>query len=47
MGAYIHITPDEKEDKGYKMDFVQFRAVPHPPVKAMQYASQLYGNAGL
>ncbi|KAJ3287813.1 Serine/threonine-protein phosphatase 5 [Borealophlyctis nickersoniae] len=36
-GAYIHITPDRK------LKFNQFTAVPHPPVRAMQYAGPLGG----
>ncbi|KAJ3034697.1 Serine/threonine-protein phosphatase 5 [Rhizophlyctis rosea] len=39
-GAYIHITPDRK------LKFNQFDAVPHPPVKAMQYAG-MYGGMGM
>ncbi|KAI8808905.1 serine/threonine-protein phosphatase 5-like protein [Cladochytrium replicatum] len=35
-GAYIHITPD------LSMKFNQFEAVPHPPIKPMQYAAGVF-----
>ncbi|TPX32590.1 hypothetical protein SmJEL517_g04269 [Synchytrium microbalum] len=37
-GAYIRVTPD------FNMKYNQFEAVPHPNVKAMQYAQQFMSN---
>lgn len=37
-GAYIHITPQ------LEMSYVQFLAVPHPPVAPMKYASSMFGG---
>lgn len=45
-GAFIHITPDTSEEKGYSMEFKQFEAVPHPNIPAMKYASGMFGRGG-
>ncbi|KAI1745822.1 protein phosphatase 5 [Xylaria scruposa] len=37
-GAYINIGP------GYKLDFHQFDAVPHPPIRPMAYANNSFGS---
>ncbi|KAJ8109369.1 hypothetical protein ONZ43_g6156 [Nemania bipapillata] len=37
-GAYINIGPD------YKLNFNQFDAVEHPPIRPMAYASKAFGN---
>jgi serine/threonine-protein phosphatase 5 len=38
LGAYIHITPD------LEMEYIQFSAVPHPPIGPMKYASSMFGG---
>ncbi|KAI9349094.1 Metallo-dependent phosphatase-like protein [Obelidium mucronatum] len=37
-GAFINIGPD------LKLNYTQFQAVPHPNVKAMQYAGNMFSN---
>ncbi|KAI0550844.1 protein phosphatase 5 [Xylaria curta] len=37
-GAYINIGP------GYQLDFHQFDAVPHPPIRPMAYANNSFGS---
>lgn len=38
LGAYMKISPT------LEIEYVQFSAVPHPDVKAMKYASSVYGG---
>ncbi|KAJ3115890.1 PsbP domain-containing protein 3, chloroplastic [Phlyctochytrium bullatum] len=40
-GAFIRIGPE------LKLEYTQFEAVPHPNVKAMQYAGNMYSMMGL
>ena len=37
-GAYIHISPQ------LEMEYQQFMAAPHPPIRPMQYASPIYSQ---